>query len=294
MNDDRPPSPEGGSGNWLRRIGRSLAGAPRNRDEITEMLEESAQMQVIDREALEMMEGVLDTSDTPVEDIMVPRSQMVIVNFDDEPQEILRVVVESGHSRFPVIGENRDQIIGIMLAKDLLKLQGTALSGENGEVFDLGAYLREAVFVPETMRLNILLKDFRAGRHHMAIVVDEYGGVSGLVTIEDVLETIVGDIDDEHDDEEEHAPIVRQDSQRYLVTGLATVEEFNEYFGASLNDDDADTVGGLVMQAMSRVPRRGESVSLGDFHFKVLRADSRRLHLLQVSVADAASSDESA
>ncbi len=285
MNDDRPPSPEGSPDTWLRRVGRSLVGAPRSKEEITALLEEATHLRVIDGDALEMMEGVLDTADTPVEDIMIPRSQMVVVELDDEPQEILRTVVESGHSRFPVIGENRDQIIGILLAKDLLKLQGMALTSEDGQEFDLRAHLREPVFVPETKRLNILLKDFRSGRHHMAIVVDEYGGVAGLVTIEDVLETIVGEIDDEHD-ESESAPIVRQDSEHYLVTGLATIDEFNEFFGTNFSDDDADTVGGLVTQALCHVPRRGESTVLDDFQFKVLRADSRRVQLLQVKVGD--------
>ncbi|MEN8720074.1 MAG: transporter associated domain-containing protein [Oceanococcaceae bacterium] len=283
MNDDRPPSPEGSPDSWLRRVGRSLTGAPRNKEEITEWLAEAAQHEVIDADALQMMRGVLDTADTPVEDIMIPRSQMVVVKIDDAPQDILRTVVESGHSRFPVIGENRDQIIGILLAKDLLKLTGMALTSEDGSVFDLRQYLRPPMFVPEIKRLNMLLKDFRSGRHHMAIVIDEYGGVAGLVTIEDVLETIVGDIDDEHD-ESESAPIVRQDNERYLVTGLATIEEFNSYFGTKFSDEDADTVGGLVTQELSRVPRRGESVVIDDFDFKVLRADSRRVHLLQVRV----------
>ena len=291
MTDDRPPSPEGSTASWVRRIGRSLAGAPRNTDEILALLEEAAQLQVIDADALSMMQGVIETSETPVEDVMVPRSQMVVVDLDAAPQEILRTVVESGHSRFPVIGENRDQIVCILLAKDLLKLHGMALIGASGEAFDLRAHLRTPVFVPENKRLNILLKEFRAGRHHMAIVVDEYGGVAGLVTIEDVLETIVGDIDDEFD-ESESAPILRQDGERYLVTGLATVEEFNDFFGAEFSDEDADTVGGLVTQALARMPRRGESVQLGDFHFQVMRADSRRVHLLQVSVAETVASDE--
>lgn len=291
MNDDRPPSPEGSTDSWMRRIGRSLAGAPRTKEEITALLEEAAHLQVIDGDALSMMEGVLDTADTPVEDVMIPRSQMVVIAQDDAPEDILRVVVESGHSRFPVIGENRDQIVGILLAKDLLKLHGMDMAP--GEGFDLGAHLRPPLFVPETQRLNVLLKEFRSGRHHMAIVIDEYGGVAGLVTIEDVLETIVGDIDDEHD-ESEAAPIIRQDGTRYLVTGLASVEEFNEFFGVDLSDEDADTVGGLVTQALARVPRRGEEVHLEDFHFKVLRADSRRVHLLQVSVAEPSPAADSA
>nr|MBV6630016.1 CBS domain-containing protein [Oceanococcus sp. HetDA_MAG_MS8] len=286
MNDERPPSPEGSSDSWVRRFGRSLAGAPRSREEITQLLAEASQLDVIDQDALAMMEGVLDTADTPVEDIMIPRSQMVVVELDAKPQDILQVVVDSGHSRFPVIGENRDQIVGILLAKDLLKLQGLQLMDANGEAFDIQSHLREPVFVPETKRLNMLLKQFRAGRHHMAIVVDEYGGVAGLVTIEDVLETIVGDIDDEHD-ESEASPIVRQDSARYLVTALATIDDFNEFFGAEFSDEDADTVGGFVTQALARVPRRGEELQIGEFRFKVLRADSRRVHLLQVTVAEA-------
>lgn len=286
VNDERPPSPEGSSDNWLRRMGRSLVGAPRSKEEINELLGEAAQNGVIEEDALEMIEGVLDTADTPVEDIMIPRSQMVVVELDAAPEDIMRIVVESGHSRFPVIGENRDQIVGILLAKDLLKV--SSLTASDGVAnFDLAQFLREPVFVPETKRLNMLLKDFRSGRHHMAIVIDEYGGVAGVVTIEDVLETIVGEIDDEHD-ESEAAPILRQDGENYLVTGLATIEEFNEFFGASLSDEDADTVGGLVTQELSRLPRRGENLRIDDFDFKVLRADSRRVQLLQVRVGSVA------
>ena len=281
MTDDKPPSSEGSSGSWVRRLGRSLAGAPRNLDELTELLQEAARYELIDADALAMIYGVLEAADTPVEDIMIPRSQMVVVPEDAEPVEILNMVVGSGHSRFPVIGESRDEVVGILLAKELLHIAG--VSARTAEDFVLADHLRPPVFIPENKRLNVLLKEFRSSRNHMAIVVDEYGGVSGLVTIEDVLETIVGEIDDEYD-EDEGATILRQDNRRYLVKGLTSIEEFNKYFGVEFNDENFDTVGGLVTHHFGHLPQRGESIRLEPFQFIVSRADSRRVALLQVTV----------
>ncbi len=280
MSDDTSSSTEGQSNSWVRRLGRSLVGAPRNRDELSQILREACQFELMDADALLMIHGVLEAADTPVEHVMVPRSQMVVVGYDMPIQDVLRVVVESGHSRFPVIGDNRDEVQGILLAKDLLKYASQDMDTSE---FDIRACLRAPEFVPETKRLNVLLKEFRSGRNHMALVVDEYGGISGLVTIEDVLETIVGDIDDEYD-ESEGAAILRQDSQHYLVKGLASIEDFNAYFGARFSDQEFDTVGGLVTHQFGHLPKRGETISIGEFDFQVARSDNRRLHMLRVTV----------
>jgi magnesium and cobalt transporter len=284
MSDDSS-STEGHSDSWVRRLGRSLAGAPRNRDELSEILREARQFELMDADALLMIHGVLEAADTPVEHIMIPRSQMVVVEHGMPIQDVLRIVVESGHSRFPVIGDNRDQILGILLAKDLLKYATDDLDSNE---FDMRSTLRPPAFVPETKRLNVLLKEFRSGRNHMALVVDEYGGVSGLVTIEDVLETIVGDIDDEYD-ETEGASILRQDNRHYMVKGLTSIEDFNSFFGANFSDDEFDTVGGLVTHHFGHLPKRGESTDIGEFEFQVNRSDNRRLHMLRVTVRGEAS-----
>ena len=275
--DDTPVS------RWWRRGTQSFAGAPQTREELMEVLKEARESSLLDADALTMFEGVLETAETQVRDIMVPRAQMVVLESDGGLEEILRMVVESGHSRFPVIGDSRDEIVGILLAKDLLKFTATVPGFDPG-TFDLRAQLRPAVFVPESKRVNILLKDFKRGRNHMAVVVDEYGGVSGLVTIEDVLEQIVGEIDDEYD-EAESATILRQDERRFLVNGLTPIETFNEYFTTDFPDDEFDTIGGLVMHHFGHMPKRGESLRIGRFNFNVQRADSRRLHLLQVTLS---------
>lgn len=281
MSDDHPPSTEGQSDSWVRRLGRSLAGAPRSREELSIILREARQFELMDADAQLMIEGVLEAADTPVEHVMIPRSQMVVIEQNMPLDDVLRAVVDSGHSRFPVIGESRDEVLGILLAKDLLKYVGQDFKATEFHIQDC---LRPPEFVPENKRLNVLLKEFRSGRNHLALVVDEYGGVSGLVTIEDVLETIVGDIDDEHD-ESEGASILRQDNQNYLVKGLASIEDFNTYFGADFPDDEFDTLGGLVTHHFGRLPKPGESLTLGEFEFQVSRADNRRLNLLRVSVS---------
>jgi magnesium and cobalt transporter len=224
-----------------------------------------------------MLEGVLRVVELQVRDIMVARSQMVVVNRDDPPEDILPAVIESGHSRFPVIGEDRDQVVGILLAKDLLRY-----FVEGGrEDFDIKECLRPAAFIPESKRLNVLLKEFRVSHHHMAIVVDEYGGVAGLVTIEDVLEQIVGDIGDEYDTDED-LDIRREGERQFTVKGQTRISEFNSYFGAHFSDEEFDTIGGLAINFLGRLPRRGESFVMSGLEFRVLRADRRRLDSLRV------------
>ena len=267
----------GGTGRWLRRITDTFSGEPRDMEELTDVLRQAKERGIVNPDAFEMLEGVLQVSELQVRDIMVPRSQMVIVNRDDPPEVILPVVIESGHSRFPVIGEDRDQIVGILLAKDLLRY----FSEGGRDDFDIKEVLRPVVFIPESKRLNVLLKEFRASHHHMAVVVDEYGGVSGLVTIEDVLEQIVGDIDDEYDVDDE-LDIRREGERQFTVRAQTAIEDFNTYFGTEFSDEEFDTIGGLAINLLGRLPRRGETFTLGGMEFKVLRADRRRLDTLRV------------
>jgi magnesium and cobalt transporter len=266
------------TGRWLKRLTQGLAAEPQDRAELVSVLREANERGLIDADALTMLEGVLEVGDLQVRDIMVPRAQMVFVRRSDPATRILPVVVESGHSRVPVMDEDRDDIVGILLAKDLLRLTGT----HPRERFDIREYMRPAVFVPESKRLNVLLKEFRRNRNHMAIVVDEYGGVAGLCTIEDVIEQIVGDIDDEFDVEDDQN--IRRDAERqFTVRGVTRIDEFNEYFGARLSEEQGvDTIAGLVMKQLGRLPRRGESASLDGFEFRVLRADRRRIDALRV------------
>ena len=265
------------TGRWLKRLTQGLA-EPQDRQELLSMLREAGERGLIDADALTMLEGVLEVGDLKVRDIMVPRAQMVFVRRSDPPARILPVVVESGHSRVPVMDEDRDDIVGILLAKDLLRLSTQQLR----ERFDIREFMRPAVFVPESKRLNVLLKEFRRNRNHMAIVVDEYGGVAGLCTIEDVIEQIVGDIDDEFDVEDDQN--IRRDAERqFTVRGVTRIDEFNEYFGAQLSEGEGvDTIAGLIMKQLGRLPRRGESVSIDGFEFRVLRADRRRVDALRL------------
>ncbi|MDP9140931.1 MAG: CBS domain-containing protein [Pseudomonadota bacterium] len=284
MSDDDSSSSrteDSGLSQWWRRVTQRLAGGPRTREDLMEVLREARAAELMDAEALTMFEGILDTSETQVRDVMVPRAQMVVIDHDWPLDRILVDVVESGHSRFPVIGESKDEVVGILLAKDLLKY-ASGVPGFEPATFDMHKLLRTAVFVPESKRLNVLLKDFRRGRNHMALVVDEYGGIAGLVTIEDVLEQIVGEIDDEYD-EAESAQILKQDDRRYLVNALTPIEDFNAYFGTEFSDEEFDTVGGMVMHRFGHMPKRGESVSFERFSFNVQRADSRRVYLFQVT-----------
>jgi magnesium and cobalt transporter len=266
----------GNTGRWLKRITQSMSGEPRDLAELIEDLREASERGLFNGDALVMLEGVLAVADMQVRDIMVPRSQMVFVERDESPEKLVQLVVESGHSRFPVIGEDRDQILGILLAKDLLRLQI-----EGGEHFEIREYMRQVVFVPESKRLNVLLKEFRLSHNHLAMVVDEYGGVCGLVTIEDVIEQIVGEIDDEHDVEDDQT-IRRESDREFSVRALTPIAEFNEYFGTAFSDEEYDTIGGLLMQEFGRLPRRGETIQIGELEFRILRADRRRIDLLRV------------
>ena len=272
--------PHGGStGRWLKRITQSMSGEPRDLAELVEHLREASERGLFDGDALVMLEGVLAVADMQVRDIMVPRSQMVFVARDESPEALVQLVVESGHSRFPVIGEDRDQILGILLAKDLLRLQ---VAGN--DEFEIREYMRPVVFVPESKRLNVLLKEFRRSHNHIAMVVDEYGGVCGLVTIEDVIEQIVGEIDDEHDVED--AQSIRKERPReFTVRALTPIVDFNRYFTTRFSDDEYDTIGGLLMQEFGRLPRRGETVKIDGLEFRILRADRRRIDLLRVITA---------
>ncbi len=267
----------GGTGKWLRRITDTFSGEPRDMEELTDVLRQAKERGIVHPDAFEMLEGALQVSELQVRDIMVPRSQMAIVNRDDPPEAILPLVIESGHSRFPVIGEDRDQIVGILLAKDLLRY----FSEGGRDNFDIKEVLRPVVFIPESKRLNVLLKEFRASHHHMAIVVDEYGGVSGLVTIEDVLEQIVGDIGDEYDVDDE-LDIRKEGERQFTVRAQTPIEDFNHYFGTNFSDEEFDTIGGLAINLLGRLPRRGETFALGGMEFRVLRADRRRLETLRV------------
>ncbi len=268
---------------WFGRLTQALSGEPRNREELLEELHTAHENGLLTADTLAMIEGAITVSDLQVADVMVPRAQMVSLAADADLAELVDAVVESGHSRFPVHGADRDEILGILLAKDLLR--GFA----GGRTLEVRSLLRPAVLIPESKRLNVLLKEFRASRNHMAIVVDEYGGVAGLVTIEDVLEQIVGDIDDEHDDAPgEQTHIARAADGIYSVDALMPIEDFNERFEAELPDDEFDTLGGLVSAAIGRLPEVGDEVTLGRFHLRVAEADDRRALALQLRVlADA-------
>ncbi len=271
----------GGSGKstWVEKIGKAFSSRPRDRDELITLLKETCEHGIIDADALAMMEGAIEVSETQVRDAMIPRSQMIVVHYDSDLDEFLPQILESGHSRFPVIGEDKDEVVGILLAKDLLPHLASG-----GEQFDLAETIRTAVVIPESKRLNLLLRDFRSSRNHMAIVVDEYGGVSGLITIEDVLEEIVGEIDDEYDEEEE-ALILPLDENLYQIQALTPIDDLNDLFSSDLSDDDYGTVGGLLLAEFGRVPEHGDMVVLDDrFEFRVTKADSRRIITLEMNV----------
>jgi len=262
---------------WVGKLARAISGEAQDREDLVEQLREARERGLIDTEALTMLEGVLGVADIQVRDIMVPRAQMVTVQRDDPPTTLLPVIVESGHSRFPVMDGDRDDIVGILLAKDVLRLYA---SGREAE-FDIRECMRPAVVVPESKRVNVLLKEFRRNRNHMAIVVDEYGGVAGLVTIEDAIEQIVGDIDDEFDVEDDQN-IRKEGERQFSVRGATPIEEFNEYFGVALPDEEFDTVAGLVMKQLGRLPRRGDALHIGEIELRVTRADRRRVDSLKV------------
>ncbi|WP_026107397.1 HlyC/CorC family transporter [Dyella ginsengisoli] len=277
MNDD--PGSTGGPAHrsWWDRLGHMFSGEPRNREELVEELRAAQANGLLSKDTLTMVEGALKVTELSVDDVMVPRAQIVMISADSPLNDILAAVVESGHSRFPVHGEDKDEILGILLAKDLLKYFG------DGEHFDIRAILRPAVLIPESMRLNVLLAEFRLTRNHMALVVDEYGGVAGLITIEDVLEQIVGEIDDEHDDEEEPTLMHAQPGGDWLVSALTPIADFNEQTGSTYSDEEFDTIGGMVTSEFGHLPEVGEEIAVGDYLFHVTEADDRRVQQFRVS-----------
>lgn len=267
----------GDSRTWLEKISSALSGEPSSREELLELLRAAEQRDLLDVEALSIIEGALSVSEMQAREIMIPRAQVVFVRIDEDPSEFLPMVIGSGHSRFPVIGENSDEVIGILLAKDLLPL---ALKDKKLK-FNLRDNLRPCTAIPESKRLDVLLQEFRATRNHLAVVYDEYGSISGIVTIEDVLEQIVGDIEDEYDFETEGS-INQHDDGDYTVKALTPIEDFNEYFGTAFSDEEFDTIGGLVTNCFGHLPKRDEQVEIEGFEFTVLNADGRRVHLLHL------------
>jgi magnesium and cobalt transporter len=269
---DDPPKPPG----LLERVSALFLREPGDREQLLALLRSAYERNLFDSEALSMIEGVIQVSEMQARDIMIPRSQMDVIDIGEPADKFIRFVIEKAHSRFPVTENDKNNVIGILLAKDLLRYH----SGE--EEFNVRDMLRPVVFIPESKRLNVLLKDFRTNRNHIAIVVDEYGGVAGLVTIEDVLEQIVGDIEDEHDFDEAEDNIVRDPDGYYRVKAITEIDDFNERLGAEFSDVEYDTVGGLVLHKFGRLPKRGESITVDQFRFTVLRADSRRVYTLLV------------
>lgn len=270
----------------IERLTAFLTREPGDRHELLEVLQSAHARNLLDADALSMMEGVLQVSELRARDIMIPRVRMDVIDVSDSVDNIVRFAIETAHSRFPVIDGNRDRVIGILLAKDLLRYY-------TDREFDLRSMLRPVVFIPESKPLNVLLRDFRNNRNHIAIVVDEHGGVAGLITIEDVLEQIVGDIEDEYDYDEEEDNIIAEKEGRFRVRALTEIEQFNEAFGTSYSDETYDTIGGLVAEQLGRIPRRGDFVVIGNMRFEVLRADARQVHVLLVErLPFASESDE--
>jgi len=277
MSADQPPSSS--RKGWLERLTLSLLGEPSDREQILKLLRAAEHRNLLDRDALSMIEGVFQVSEMQVRDIMIPRAQMAVVNEEDDIEAMLKIARESGHSRFPVIDDRQDMVIGILLAKDLLRY----LTPGKTEEFVLEDVMRPAIFIPESKRLNILLREFRASKNHMAVVVDEYGSPAGLVTIEDVLEQIVGEIDDEHDKDEIGQSIMQREPFRYTIKALTPIEDFNAYFKTDFDEDKFDTIGGFITNYFGHLPRRDEHIRIRNFDFKVIKADSRRVHLLEMT-----------
>lgn len=281
MSDDHPHSTNGSaSKSWATKLLQLFTGEPNSREELVDMIQDAEERDLIDNDTKEMIEGVLDVAELKVRDIMVPRSQMVTIDINQTVDAFLPIVIDSQHSRYPVVSENKDHIEGILLAKDLLAYG----FGMTDDEFSLAKVIRPAVIVPEGKRVDVLLKEFRSQRYHMAIVVDEYGGVSGLVTIEDILEEIVGEIEDETDyNEDSKADIRRINKSRFSVKALTTIEDFNDYFSTQFGDEEYDTIGGMVAHGFGHLPKPGEEITIGGIAFKVTGADKRRISQLQVS-----------
>ena len=278
MNDDASTNSQD-KRSWLDKLSFFLSDRPSNKEELLERIRQAEEDQILDREALDTIEGALQMSHMQVRDIMVPRPQMAVVKADQSTQEFMLTITETSHSRFPVIGESPDEVLGILLAKDLLPL-AFAKQMDN---FDLNAMLRKPIFVPESKRLSILLNEFRTNRYHMAIVLDEYGGVAGLVTIEDVLEQIVGEIEDETDAEEDDGNIRPFADKGFLVKALTTIDDFNAHFGTYYDETEFDTIGGIITQQFGHLPAKDENIQVGDLNFLILAADNRRIRLMQVN-----------
>jgi magnesium and cobalt transporter len=274
---DEPPSKP----SWFERLSNLLLREPEDREQLVTLLHSAFERNLLDSDALSMIEGVMQVSEMQARDIMVPRTQMDVIDISETPKKFIPFVIETAHSRFPVMEGNQDNVIGILLAKDLLRYN----AGE--ENFNVREMLRPAVFIPESKRLNILLKDFRSNRNHIAMVVNEYGGIAGLITIEDVLEQIVGEIEDEYDFDEEEDNIIKESDDRYRVKAITEIDNFNEALATNFSKEDCDTIGGLVIKEFGRLPKHNESVIIGNLKFVVLRADSRRLHILQVENVNA-------
>ncbi|UTW00830.1 CBS domain-containing protein [Marinomonas rhizomae] len=280
MSDDRSSLSNDQQKSWFERLTQAFNDEPRSRGDIVKLLEAAVKSDVIDRDAFTIVEGALEVSEVQARDIMIPPSQMVVIKSEDDPKTSIRKIIDSSHSRFPVVGEDSDEILGVLLAKDLLPLlfKETVVTIE-----DILARLRPANFIPESKRLNVLLNDFRTKRYHMALVLDEYGSVSGLVTIEDVLEQIVGEIEDETDKLDEEGIQVTTEPGVYLVPALCPVEDFNEFFKVELNEEEFDTIGGILVQQFGHVPLRDEELFFNDFHFRVVKSDGRRVKTIQVT-----------
>ena len=273
-------SSSNGHKSWLDKLAQAFAQEPKTRQDLFDILQEANRNKLLDNDALAIVEGAIQIADLQVRDIMIPRSKMISIKACQTPEQFLPAIIDAAHSRYPVVGENNDEVLGILMAKDLLPL-----IGKQDDNFDLRNLIRPCNFVPESKRLNVLLKEFRANHNHMAVVIDEYGGVAGLVTIEDVLEQIVGDIEDEHD--------VEQDSffrtlptGDYIVKALTPIDDFNEFFNSGFSEDEFDTIGGLVMSAFGHLPKRNETIEIDHMRFRILNADSRRLHLLRITPLD--------
>lgn len=279
MNDDRKPEVEERS--WLDRLTHFISGEPQTKSDLEDVLSLAEEHEIIDQDARKIMEGALLVTNMQVRDIMIPRAQMIVIDSDESVQEALPKIIDAGHSRFPVIGEGMDDVIGILLAKDLLPLVESESAPPT-----LRQLMRPVIAVPESKRLNVLLREFRQNRNHMAIVIDEYGGIAGLITIEDVLEEIVGEIEDETDVAEKK-PIRPMSDGTFFVEALTAIDDFNAFFDTEFSDDEFDTIGGVVVNAFGQLPSRNQSIQLNHFEFSVIRADERRLSSLRVrSVAD--------
>ena len=261
----------------IERLSHFLLRGPEDREQLFELLKSSYEKNLMDADSLSMIEGVLQVSEMQVRDIMIPRSQMDVIDISHPPEKFIPFVIETAHSRFPVIEDDKNDVIGILLAKDLLKYYA-------GDDFEIRDMLRPAVFIPESKRLNVLLKEFRGSRNHIAIVVDEYGGVSGMVTIEDVLEQIVGEIEDEFDFDETEDNIIQDKNGHYRVKASTEIEDFNEYFNVSFSNDEFSTIGGLIIQAFGHLPKRDEKITFQGFKIKILRADSRKLYSVLLEI----------